>query len=92
MPGSKQWSQALTAKSNALDLDQGVFALKSPAAIAESLKRSADRSQRRKSAPYQSAMSMLNFYINRAGRNLPAQRKQTLTRAKDELRRQFGRT
>jgi hypothetical protein len=90
MPGSKQWSQALTAKSNALDLDQGVFALKSPAAIAESLKRSADRSQRRKSAPYQSAMSMLNFYINRAGRNLPEKRLHLLEKAKTELRKLYG--
>jgi hypothetical protein len=71
MAAVQKWSQAVTANSNALDLDQGVFALKSAAAIAASLKRSADRSQRRKSTPYQSAMSMLNFY-NQPSRQEPA--------------------
>ena len=88
----KRWSQSVTANSNALDLDQGVFALESPAAIAESLKRSADRSNRRKAGPYQSAMSMLNFYINRAGKNLPEKRLRILEMAKNELRKLYGRT
>jgi hypothetical protein len=95
-PGSKQagrrWSRQVTEHSDALTLDKGVFTLKDPKRIASSLRRSALRSRRRKADPFRSALSMLNFYINRAGRNLPAQRKQTLTRAKDELRRQFGRT
>ncbi len=90
MTAAKRWSQAVTAKSNALDLDHGVFALKSPAAIAKSLKRSADRSKRRKSTPYQSAMSMLNFYINRAGKNLPKQRLHLLEKAKNDLRNLYG--
>ena len=90
MAAAKRWSQAVTANSNALDLDQGVFALESPAAIAESLKRSADRSNRRKSTPYQSAMSMLNFYINRAGKKLPETRLHVLEKAKDELRKLYG--
>jgi hypothetical protein len=81
----------VTRESNALDLDQGVFTLRSPKKIAASLKRSAERSRRRKSDPYRSAMSMLVFYINRAGRNLPASRKRTLNRAKDALRHEFGR-
>jgi hypothetical protein len=82
----------VTEHSDALTLDKGVFTLEDPKRIASSLRRSALRSRRRKADPFRSALSMLNFYINRAGRNLPAQRKQTLTRAKDELRRQFGRT
>lgn len=90
MAAAKRWSQTVTANSNALDLDQGVFALKSPVAIAESLKRSADRSKRRKSTPYQSAMSMLNFYINRAGKNLPEKRLHQLEKAKNELRKLYG--
>lgn len=90
MAEAKRWSQAVTAKSNALDLDQGVFALTSPSAIAASLKRSADRSKRRKSTPYQSAMSMLNFYINRAGKNLPEKRLHLLEKAKNELRKLYG--
>ena len=76
--------------SNALDLEPGVFVSKSPRRIAASLKRSAERSRRRKGTPFQSALSMLNFYINRAGRNLPAERKRVLTNAKSELRRLFG--
>lgn len=81
----------MTEHSDALTLDQGVFTLRDPKRIAASLKRSAERSRRRKADPFRSALSMLTFYINRAGRNLPASRKQTLMRAKDELRRQFGR-
>jgi hypothetical protein len=78
-------------RSNALDLEPSVFRLRSPRQIARSLKRSAESSKRRKGTPYQSAMSMLNFYINRAGRNLSAMQKQVLQRAKGELRSAFGR-
>jgi hypothetical protein len=77
--------------SNALDLEPSIFASTSPARIAVSLKRSAESSSRRKASPFQSAMSMLNFYINRAGRNLPAGKKRVFTRAKAELRRLFNR-
>jgi hypothetical protein len=86
-----RWSQRVTERSDALTLDRGVFILKDPKRIAASLKRSAERSRRRKSDPFRSALSMLTFYINRAGRNLPAARKRTLMRAKDELRKQVGR-
>lgn len=81
----------MTKESDALTLDHGVFTLRDPKRIAASLKRSAERSKRRKSDPFRSALSMLTFYINRAGRNLPVSRKKTLMQAKDELRRQFGR-
>jgi hypothetical protein len=77
--------------SDALDLEAGVFRLRTARQIAQSLKRSADRSTRRKARPFQSAMSMLNFYVNRGGRNLSAARKRTLEAAKEELRRLFGR-
>jgi Protein of unknown function (DUF3175) len=77
--------------SNALDLERGVFGKRSPRAIALSLKRSADRSTRRKAPPFRSAMSMLTFYVNRAGKKLPAARKRTIMRAKEELRRLYGR-
>ena len=87
----KYWSAGVTRHSNAMDLDDKVFALRSPRQIALSLKRSAERSRRRKAGPFQSAMSMLNFYANRAGRNLPASRKKVLARAKVELRKLFGR-
>jgi uncharacterized protein DUF3175 len=91
-PGSdRRWSQEVTQGSNALDLEQGVFTLHDPQAIAESLRRSAERSRRRKSGPYQSAMSMLTFYVNRAGRNLDASQRRTLQQAKDALRRLYGR-
>ena len=95
-PGRKRsqaryWSGAVTRNSNALDLESSVFTQRSPRRIALSLKRSAERSRRRKGTPYQSAMSMLNFYINRAGKGLPASRKRVLMRAKDELRKAFGR-
>jgi hypothetical protein len=80
----------VTKRSNALDLDRSVFTWKDPKRIAASLKRSAQRSKRRKGTPYQSAMSMLNFYINRAGKHLPAGRREVLQRAKSELRKQFG--
>jgi hypothetical protein len=84
------WSGRVTRESNALDLEAGVFTLRSPRAIARSLQRSALASRRRKGTPLQSAMSMLNFYINRAGRNLPAERLRTLEAAKPELRKLFG--
>jgi hypothetical protein len=87
--GGRRWSARVTRESDALDLKTGVFSKRSPKAIALSLKRSAERSRRRKSDPYRSAMSMLTFYINRAGKNLPASRKRTLKRAKDELRKAF---
>jgi phosphoenolpyruvate carboxylase len=88
---TRRWSGRVTATSDALDLKKDVFKLNSPAAIARSLKRSAEHSHRRKSDPYRSAMSMLVFYINRAGRNLPTARRRKLEAAKDELRKAFGR-
>ena len=88
---ARRWSQRVTRESDALDLSKGVFAGKDPKRIAASLKRSAERSRRRKVDPFRSALSMLTFYLNRAGKNLPAGRRRTLMRAKDELRRQFGR-
>jgi hypothetical protein len=87
----KRWSARVTRESDALDLEQDVFRKKDPRAIARSLKRSAERSTRRKSAPFRSAMSMLNFYMNRAGDNLGASQAKVLNAAKDELRRLFGR-
>jgi Protein of unknown function (DUF3175) len=87
----RRWSQRVTRESDALDLEGGVFSQPDPKRIAASLKRSAERSRRRKSSPYRSALSMLTFYINRAGKNLPAARRKTLQQAKVELRRQFGR-
>jgi hypothetical protein len=86
-----RWSAEVTKHSNALDLEPDVFKARDPRKIALSLKRSAEQSKRRKGTPYQSAMSMLNFYVNRAGKNLPKTRKRTLERAKDELRDVFGR-
>ena len=88
---SKRWSQRVTRESDALDLDRGVFKLTSAKKIAASLKRSAERSRRRKSGAYRSALSMLVFFINRAGRNLPRTQRDRLERAKVELKRQFGR-
>src|SRR5437870_13036232 len=87
---SKRWSAKVTKHSNALDLEPKVFRSRSPRKIALSLKLSAERSERRKAKPYQSAMSMLNFYINRAGKNLPKTMKRMLERAKGELREVFG--
>lgn len=87
----RKWSQDVTNRSNALDLERGVFTMDDPREIAASLQRSAVASKRRKGTPYQSAMSMLNFYINRAGRNLSADRRLVLYRAKDELRKAFHR-
>jgi len=88
---SRRWSHEVTKNSNALDLERNVFTKDSPRAIAESLKRSAQASTRRKSDPYRSAMSMLVVHINRAGRNLPRERREKLEAAKDELRALFGR-
>src|SRR5258705_11186473 len=88
---TSRWSARVTRRSAALDLSRGVFTWKDPKRIAGSLKRSAERSKRRKSDPYRSALSMLTFYLNRAGKNLPAARTNTLQRAKAELRKQFGR-
>jgi hypothetical protein len=90
-PKGGRWSTEVTKRSDALDLESDVFKWKDPRRIALSLKRSAERSRRRKGTPYQSAMSMLNFYINRAGKNLPKNQKRILERAKDELRDVFGR-
>ncbi len=85
------WSKRVTETSDALDLDPGVFALEDPRRIARSLKRSAERSRRRKADPFRSAMSMLTFYINRAGKQLSEQQRARLEAAKDELRDLFGR-
>jgi putative cell wall-binding protein len=87
-----RWSAAITRHSNALDLTPKIFRSTNPRRIAMSLKRSAQASKRRKGTPYQSAMSMLNFYINRAGKSLPKKQKDVLERAKDELRDAFGRS
>ncbi len=90
MAKKKYWSKNVTEYSVALDLEEGVFTWTDPKKIAKSLKKSADASTRRKAPAFQSAMSMLNFYINRAGKNLPAERKKVLEKAKDELRKFFG--
>ena len=88
---TRKWSKDVTEHSHALDLEKDVFAGSDPKRIAKSLKHSAEGSTHRKSDPYRSAMSMLSFYINRAGKNLSATRKKTLECAKDELRKEFGR-
>jgi Protein of unknown function (DUF3175) len=87
----RRWSARVTRTSDALDLKSGVFTGSDPKRIAMSLKRSAERSHRRKADPYRSALSMLTFYINRAGKNLPASKRKILQHAKLELRKQFGR-
>jgi hypothetical protein len=87
----KKWSQRVTETSGALDLEPGVFTFKDPTQIAQSLKRSAEASHRRKTDPFRSAMSMLNFYINRAGSQLPKAQRARLEQAKDELRALYGR-
>ena len=89
---SSNWSHQITESSNALDLESGLFTWNDPYKIALSLKRSADSSQRRKAEPFASAMSMLNFYINRAGKHLPAQQREVLEKAKDELRALYGKS
>lgn len=90
MAKSERWSQKVTESSDALSLERGVFALEDPREIARSLKKSAEESKRRKSDPYRSAMSMLTFYINRAGKQLSAEQRERLEAAKDELRDLFG--
>lgn len=90
-PPANRWSDAVTRDSRALALEPGVFAHDDPRRIALSLKQSAEDSTQRKAGPFQSAMSMLNFYINRAGSKLSARRKRILQKAKDELRQAFGR-
>jgi hypothetical protein len=91
LPRQERWSQWVTESSKALDLETGVFTWRDARRIAQSLKASAERSQRRKADPFRSAMSMLSFYINRAGRQLPARRRACLETAKDELRALFDR-
>jgi hypothetical protein len=86
----RRWSQRVTEGSDALTLDKGVFTRRSPRSIASSLKRSAERSHKRKSSPYRSAMSMLTFYLNRAGKTLPASSRRKVEAAKDELRALYG--
>jgi hypothetical protein len=86
---ARKWSAKVTRESNALDIDRDVFTWSDPARIARSLKRSAERSRRRKSDPYRSAMSMLVFYINRAGKNLPKRQKTVLEKSKAELQKVF---
>jgi hypothetical protein len=88
---SKYWSGEVTKHSNALDLEAGVFTWKDPKRIARSLSKSAEESSRRKGTPLQSAMSMLNFYVNRGGKNLSGAQKRTLGQAKDELRKLYHR-
>ncbi|MGV3769847.1 MAG: DUF3175 domain-containing protein [Sphingobium phenoxybenzoativorans] len=87
---ARKWSQHVTEHSDALDLEKDVFAGDDPREIAASLKRSAEHSKRRKGSPFRSAMSMLTFYINRAGKQLSEKQRKTLEKAKDELRIQFG--
>ena len=87
----RRWSQRVTRTSDALDLESGVFRMRSPRAIARSLARSAEASNRRKSEPFRSAMSMLTFYVNRVGKKLPARDRTTLMLAKQELRKLYGR-
>ena len=87
----RKWSQHVTETSDALDVEPGVFAQDDPKAIADSLKRSAEHSKRRKTTPFQSAMSMLTFFINRGGKNVGAHQKRVLDEAKGELRKDFGR-
>lgn len=86
----KYWSKKVTTESNALDLEKGVFTWEDPSKIASSLKRSAENSIRKKGSSFQSAMSMLNFYVNRAGKNLSSRRQKVLNQAKKELRKLFG--
>src|SRR6266498_2187479 len=90
VPGPKRWSQRVAQTSSALALEEGVFSKKDPRAIARSLKRSADRSRRRKSDPFRSAMPMLSFYINRAGKKLAKSQRNRLEEAKEELRDLYG--
>lgn len=88
---TNKWSHKVTKESDALDLEEGVFTWNDPGKIAKSLKKSAEESKRRKATPYQSAMNMLTFYINRAGKSLDKKQRETLEQAKNELRKEFGR-
>ena len=88
---TKKWSKKVTEHSDAMDLKKDVFKQKDPKKIAESVKRSAEKSKRRKAGPFQSAMSMINFYENRAGKNLSVSQKKVLDKSKNELRKLFGR-
>ena len=90
-PGERKWTAEVTQNSDAMDLERGVFKSDSPSKIAQSLKQSAERSERLKSSPFRSAMSMLTFYLNRGGKNLSAARKRKLEAAKGKLREAFGR-
>ena len=87
---ARRWSQDVTEHSNALTIDRGIFTNSDPAEIARSLKESAEHSRRRRTTPFRSAMSVLTFYINRAGKDLDAKQKKVLEAAKDELRKAFG--
>ena len=89
---TRRWSAQVTNESDALDLEPDLFKSNDPKDIAQSLKHSAEHSRRRKTSPFRSAMSMLTFYTNRAGKNLPAARKRVIERAKIELRKAFGRS
>ncbi len=89
--GPVKWSKKVTDHSDAMDLEKDVFKLKDPTKIAESIKRSAEKSKRRKGEPFQSAMSMINFYENRGGKNIPASQRKILDASKNELRKLFGR-
>jgi hypothetical protein len=89
--GKKKWSHQVMETSDAMDIENDIFKTGSAESIAQSLKQSSTKSRRRKGTPFQSAMSMLNFYINRAGRNLPRSRRDTLQQAKRKLREAFGR-
>lgn len=86
---TKKWSNRVTKTSDAMDLESGVFTKGNPAEIARSVKKSAEKSNRRKADPYRSALSMITFYINRAGKNLPATKKKRLEKAKEELKKIF---
>jgi hypothetical protein len=87
----RKWSAGVMKRSNALDLQPDIFKSQDPEKIARSLKKSAEKSKRKKGTPFQSAMSMLNFYINRAGKNLSSRKRNTLERSKNKLRLLFGR-
>ncbi len=87
---SKKWSKKVTQTSDAMDLEKDVFKQKDPKAIAKSVKRSAEKSKRKKAGPFQSAMSMINFYENRGGKNIKAGQKKVLDKSKDELRKLYG--
>jgi hypothetical protein len=90
-PKGRRWSAKVTRTSDAMDLEGGIFQSDDPKRIARSVKRSSEKSRRRKANPYRSAVSMISFYENRGGKNLSVRKKKILHRAKEELKRQFGR-